>query len=491
MPKHKQQHRITQAVTHIPLCHTNSCKRAVLDELAEVYQGLCQDYTIYFCEVEAPDPYAKPHLPSVLSQRWQRVAIQQAAGIAQSWRSNRDRAYAAYERQQAWFESKYPTQAEQEANTSKAPQWREFNLPHLKQMKIEANQNVAQLTENDALPVKLEAAKGQGFDYWIRISTLDKGQPLWLPVKLAHYHKKKLAQHEPNTSVTLERRTNGTWWLTLTFDEQVKPKTPQAEPVAIDVGINSFITTSTGQHYGTFQGKLTERFERDRAKRQRKAKLRAVLKKKGVENLPSTASATGERLRRHTMQAINKAVKDFFHDHPDSVVVLEDLSISTMRFKSRRMNAKLYASNLAHIPEHIEWVALKQGLTCCQGQSGLQFARMQPMSLRPSPQPPQPTDVLLSGVWVSSECGRSGSFEFSQALARRRTGGLYRLSIGQSIVAQAASNLVCCQRVPVVYPPAQLHSKSSNINGRRSTQVVWAYLSMQFGTIVLMGRHCI
>ena len=252
--------------------------------------------------------------------------MQQAAGIAQSWRTNRDKAYAAYERQQARFESKYPTKADQEANASKAPQWCEFNLPVLKQMKIEANQNVAALNTPDTLPVKLEAARGQGFDYWIRISTLEKGQPLWLPVKLAEYHKKKLAQHQPNTSVTLERRTDGTWWLTLTFDEQVKPKTPQAEPVAIDVGINNFITTSTGQHYGTFQGKLNERFERDRVKRQR------------------------------------KAVKDFFHDHPDSAIVLEALSVSTMRFKSRRMNAKLYASNLAHIPEHIEWVASKSGL---------------------------------------------------------------------------------------------------------------------------------
>jgi transposase len=33
-----------------------------------------------------------------------------------------------------------------------------------------------------------------------------------------------------------------------------------------------------------------------------------------------------------------------------------------MRFKSKRMNAKLYASNLAHIPEHIQWVACKLGL---------------------------------------------------------------------------------------------------------------------------------
>jgi IS605 OrfB family transposase len=364
MAKRKQREPSTsiQAVTHIALCESNAVKLDALNAVADVYLKLCQQYTTYFCQDAEPDGYADPHLPSELSQRWQRVAMMHAAGIAQSWRSNWNNAYAEYERKKAWFEQQYPTPAEQKANTSKAPQWREFNLPELKQMKIEANKNVVALNTKDNLPIKLEEAKGKSFDYWLCISTLNKYHPTWLPVKLADYHRKKLEGRRVNSSVTLERRKNGTWWLTLTFDEVVEPKTPQAEPVAIDVGINNFITTSTGQHYGTFQGDLAARFERDRTKRQNKAKLRAVLKKKGIENLPSTTSATGERLRRHTLQSINKAAKDFFRDHPDSTIVLEDLSVSTMRFKSKRMNAKLHASNLAHIPAHIQWVAAKLGL---------------------------------------------------------------------------------------------------------------------------------
>jgi transposase len=204
-------------------------------------------------------------------------------------------------------------------------------------MKIEANRNVAQLSQEDELPLELEAARGTGFDYWLRLSTLDKGATLWLPVQLADYHRKKLGDQQPNSSVTLERRKDGTWWLELTFDAPVVAPQPQA--VGADVGINNFITTSTGQHYGTFQGDLNARFERDRSKRQRKAKLRAVLEQKGIEKLPSTTSASGERLRRHTHQSINKAVKDFFLDHPNCEIVLEDLLVSTMRFKSKRMNS--------------------------------------------------------------------------------------------------------------------------------------------------------
>jgi IS605 OrfB family transposase len=360
--KHRQPATLIHAITHIPLRESNQVKLDALNAVAAVYLKLCQAYTIYFCQDAEPDGYTDPHLPSELSQRWQRVAMMQAAGIAQSWRSNRANALAAYERKRSWFEQQYPTAAERQANAAKAPQWREFNLPELKQMKIEANRNVAQLSYEDELPFELEASEASGFDYWLRISTLDKGKPLWLPIQLAKYHYEKLGHYQPNSSVTLERRKDGTWWLTLTFDAPVVVPQPQAEVVAVDVGINNFITTSTGQHYGTFQGDLNARFERDRTKRQRKAKLRAVLEQKGIEKLPSTASATGERLRRHTRQSINKAVKDFFRDHAHCEIVLEDLSVSTMYFKSRRMNAKLHAANLAQIPNHIHWVAAQLGL---------------------------------------------------------------------------------------------------------------------------------
>jgi transposase len=109
----------------------------------------------------------------------------------------------------------------------------------------------------------------------------------------------------------------------------------------VDVGIASFITTSAGDHYGTFHGKLAERHKRDRAKRRRKAKLRACLKQKGVAALPSL---TNKRLGRHVRQEINRAVKQFYRDYPGFQVAYEDLPVRTMRFKTRRMNAYLYAS---------------------------------------------------------------------------------------------------------------------------------------------------
>jgi transposase len=191
------------------------------------------------------------------------------------------------------------------------------------------------------------------------LSTLEKGQPVHLPVKLAGYHQEALAGRTLNSSTILTRKHNG-WWLTLSYDAQVQVETSEDAPViGVDVGIASFLTTSNGRQYGTFNGKLAERHKRDREKRRRKAKLRACLKKKSVEKLPSTRN---KKLARHVRQEINRAVNELYRGHPDAQVAYEHLNVAGMRFKARRMNAYLYASNLAHVSAQLDWGAAKRGI---------------------------------------------------------------------------------------------------------------------------------
>jgi len=243
---------------------------------------------------------------------------------------------------------------------AKEPQWHEWQVPVLKQPCIQANVNV----------VALEASQDSTFDYWLRISTLEKRNPVRVPVKLSDYHRQMLAGKTLNSSVQLNRRKDGSWWLTLSYDEVVTVQTaPDAPVIGIDVGIANFLTTSDGKQYGTFHGKLRDRQKRDREKRRRKAKLRACLEKKGVTKLPSTTSRSGQRLQRHVRQSINRAVNECMNEHPDAQFAYEQLSVSTMRFKARAMNAYMRASNLAHIPKQIAWNSAKRGRQATQVKS--------------------------------------------------------------------------------------------------------------------------
>ncbi|HYA98861.1 MAG TPA: zinc ribbon domain-containing protein, partial [Ktedonobacteraceae bacterium] len=80
---------ITKAVTHIRLLEVNPGKLAALDQLAAIYLTLCQQYVTLFCTEVQPDKFHAPVFVTSLSVRWHRVAIQQAAGIAHSWRTKR------------------------------------------------------------------------------------------------------------------------------------------------------------------------------------------------------------------------------------------------------------------------------------------------------------------------------------------------------------------------------------------------------------------
>ncbi|HEX9133896.1 MAG TPA: transposase, partial [Ktedonobacteraceae bacterium] len=242
---------------------------------------------------------------------------------------------------------------------AKEPTWHGWDVPTLHQTCILANVNV----------VKLEASEDSSFDYWLKISTLERYRPLLVPVRLAQYHRQALAGKTLNSSVQLNKRDDG-WWLTLSYDEVVTVHTePDAPVIGIDVGVANFVTTSDGRHYGTFHGKLRERQKRDREKRRRKAKLRTCLEKKGVKKLPSTSSTSGQRLIRHVRQEINGAVNECFAEHPDAQFAYEQLSVATMKHKARAMNAYLRASNLAHIPRQIAWNATKRGVQATRVKS--------------------------------------------------------------------------------------------------------------------------
>src|SRR6266851_3404547 len=146
---------LTRAVTHIRLEAANGGKLAALDDLVQVYLPLCQQYVTLFCTDERPNKLRAPLFATPLSERWQRVAIQQAAGIAQSWHTNRAQAYQDYVDDLLDY---HEQQAEGTLDAeAQEPVWKEWNIPTLSQTCIQANVNV----------VELEPAQDSTFDYWL------------------------------------------------------------------------------------------------------------------------------------------------------------------------------------------------------------------------------------------------------------------------------------------------------------------------------------
>src|SRR5437899_1470551 len=144
--KKQTKQTLTHAVTHIRLIEANAGKLSALDHLMALYLPLCQQYITLFCTEETePSPYAPPVFASELSERLHRVAIQQAAGIAKSWRTNRQAAYEAYLEDLADYaeaKAKATASGKPLETGRKEPVWREWNMPQLRVPVMQANVNV-------------------------------------------------------------------------------------------------------------------------------------------------------------------------------------------------------------------------------------------------------------------------------------------------------------------------------------------------------------
>ena len=360
MAKKQSEPKLTRAIHSIRLAEVNAGKLAALDAVWIAYKLLCEQYLALFCTQVKPNAEIEFRFGSSLSARWQREAVRQAAGIAKSWLSNRKRRWGEYNGKVKWYESL----DDKDKHARKKPEWIEPLLPELHQVSIQASTNVAeQVKSTDERVLALEAAKDTVFDFWLRLSTLTKGEPLYFPVKLARHHRKMLSGHVPNGNLTLSRR-DGWWWLSLSLSDPLPEVKAVSKVIGLDVGIVNFLTDSEGHHFGTVGKSFMREVERVKLKTVRKAKLRACLQKKGVakDKLPSTSSARVQRLSRRVKHDIQTAVVECVDAHPDTLFVVENLDVSGMRFKARRMNRYLRASQIGHIQEHLYWTALKRGL---------------------------------------------------------------------------------------------------------------------------------
>jgi IS605 OrfB family transposase len=310
---------LKKAIADLKLSAANDVKLDALEAIALEYQRVVQAYIDWLIEheIREPDKYVDipvEAVPTPLSARWQRCAWQQACGIVRSWYSN-------------------------ERTTS----------PVLKNLCIQASVNV----------VKLEKSNTPTFDFWLRISTLDSGHPVRVPLKLYRRAKRTLEKYPKLCSgVTLNKR-EGEWYATLVVERPSgKPKATGAV-VGIDIGLTHLAVTSIGDQYGEISDELAKRVEQKAVRFARKQKLNACLKRKGLP----TVGLADHRAESFARNEIGRALNRFVNDLPPSApVALERLNVKDMRLKSRRMNRRLRASQLGYIRDKLKFKLDEQGI---------------------------------------------------------------------------------------------------------------------------------
>jgi transposase len=147
----------------------------------------------------------------------------------------------------------------------------------------------------------IEVQEGwNSFDFWIKIATLEKGHPLLVPAKSYAYLNRYLSEWELVAGGRLVRQQDR-WFLILTFEKEVAPKT-EGQVKAVDIGYRKLGVTSEGQVVGEKLPALIEKADRkqnySRGYYQAKAEIKRYVNHELKKLFDDVATLVMEDLKR-------------------------------------------------------------------------------------------------------------------------------------------------------------------------------------------------
>jgi len=140
----------------------------------------------------------------------------------------------------------------------------------------------------DSRFIEIEKAKASTFDYWLKISTLNKGKRTQFPFKSYNYAKKYFNDWGLINGGRIKFE-NDKWFLLLTFEKEPPSKKKEGKIIGIDIGIKKLMATSEKKFYGKEIELLMDKIQKKR--QGSKAFRRALAErdyyiKKTVKELP-------------------------------------------------------------------------------------------------------------------------------------------------------------------------------------------------------------
>ena len=99
----------------------------------------------------------------------------------------------------------------------------------------------------DAKTMRVEKNENTSFDYWVKIATLKKGKPIYLPIKSYEYFENKNGNLKNSIQVLIKDNRIEVGIIKDTVYEKLADLKGE---IGIDMGMCSLMTSSSGNQYG-------------------------------------------------------------------------------------------------------------------------------------------------------------------------------------------------------------------------------------------------
>jgi putative transposase len=172
--------------------------------------------------------------------------------------------------------------------------------------------------------------KGSHFDYWIKLSTLEKGNPIYLPLLTNEYFESKKGERKNFCQINIDREGKITVCLIKNVEEKKDyiPRTPQ---IAFDIGIRNLISTNNGDIYGRdFIEPLMKYDEILNELAQNRQRQGLPVRCKKYDSIVN-------KIRKYLKNEIHRIIKVIIKQYEPEEIIIEHLNFTSPKL-SKRLN---------------------------------------------------------------------------------------------------------------------------------------------------------
>ena len=228
------------------------------------------------------------------------------------------------------------------------------NIKKIEKLKDENGEFI--LNKNGNPKVKTYTVKKEikktSFDYWIKLSTLEQGKKIYLPVTTNRYFEgidgtiKNFIQinfHQDidkiNGNIPLSKQRNldySDYKIDICLVKNLKKEEyePKMDKLALDLGLNNIFATNFGELYGRNFSKLLKKYDEIitlLAKNRQKQKLRTLSKKyKKLVN----------KIKAYLKNEINRTLNNIIKNNKPKEIIVERLNFTSPKL-SKKLNRML------------------------------------------------------------------------------------------------------------------------------------------------------
>lgn len=204
------------------------------------------------------------YIPSKLSERYKQVCLAQVRGMVSSYIENRKNDFKDYVyrssisdedlRLKLFYVNKYALWFSKESVKMKDLEIDENTLRLARDIarrsfKINRKSSVSNIgLALDAKVIQIEKSTQGHFDYWVKLSTLEKGKPIYLPLTSNEHFESKEGKLAKFVQITAKNNR-----LSVSLLKELERKetyTSMTDRIGIDLGLSCLIATSKGDMFG-------------------------------------------------------------------------------------------------------------------------------------------------------------------------------------------------------------------------------------------------